>query len=178
MGLLISTLLALAHSPKQSRVLMVGLDNAGKTTLLYRLKLGEVIFPIPTIEFNVETVSYKNITFTVWDFGGQEPLRPLWRNYTQDTIAIIYVVDSNDPDRLSEAREELHHLLDADELKDCPVLVLANKQDMPNAVSANKVQEDLQLMEKAKTWYVQATNTITSEGLYEGIDWLANEISK
>ncbi|CAL4081913.1 unnamed protein product [Meganyctiphanes norvegica] len=178
MGLLISRLLALAQSPKPCRVLMVGLDNAGKTTVLYKLKLGEVVFTIPTIGFNVETVNYKNISFTVWDVGGQETIRPLWRHYYQGTTAIIYVVDSNDPARLAEAREELHHLLDSDELRNCPVLVLANKQDLPNAVSVNKVQEDLQLMQKAKTWYVQATNAITSEGLYEGIDWLAKETSK
>ncbi|KAG7170430.1 ADP-ribosylation factor 1-like 2, partial [Homarus americanus] len=107
MGLILSRILALVQSKKPCRILMVGLDGAGKTTVLYKLKLGEVVTTIPTIGFNVETVEYKNVSFTVWDVGGQERIRPLWRHYFQNTSAIIYVVDSNDPDRLAESREEL-----------------------------------------------------------------------
>ena len=112
---------------------MVGLDAAGKTTILYKLKLGEVVTTIPTIGFNVETVEYKNISFTVWDVGGQEKLRPLWRHYYQNTNGIIFVVDSNDRDRLDDskgyehsAKEELHHMLASDELRDAKLLVFAN----------------------------------------------------
>merc|ERR1712099_228399 len=91
---------------KQSmRILMVGLDAAGKTTVLYRLKLNEVVTTIPTIGFNVETVEYKNLRFTVWDVGGQDKIRPLWRHYYQGTNGLIYVVDSNDRDRVENARE-------------------------------------------------------------------------
>ena len=72
----------------------VGLDAAGKTTILYKLKLGEVVTTIPTIGFNVETVHYKNITFTVWDVGGQDKIRPLWRHYYEDAQGLIFVVDS------------------------------------------------------------------------------------
>ena len=82
---------------------MIGLDNAGKTTVLYKLKLGEVVTTIPTIGFNVETVEYKNISFTVWDVGGQTKIRALWAHYFQDTQGIIYVVDSNDPARIEES---------------------------------------------------------------------------
>src|SRR6185436_9240917 len=70
---------------KESRILMVGLDAAGKTTILYKLKLGEVVTTIPTLGFNVETVQYKKINFTVWDVGGQDKIRPLWRHYFQNT---------------------------------------------------------------------------------------------
>ncbi|CAL4081916.1 unnamed protein product [Meganyctiphanes norvegica] len=178
MGLLISRFLALVQSSQPCRVLMLGLDNAGKTTVLYKLKLGEVVSTIPTIGFNVETVEYKNISFTVWDVGGQEKIRPLWRHYYQNTSAIIFVVDSNDPVRLAEAREELHYLVNSEDLRDCPLLVLANKQDLPNAVTINKMSDELQLRDQAKNWYVQATNAITSEGLYEGLDWLAREVAK
>merc|ERR1712159_177642 len=89
---------------KEMRILMVGLDAAGKTTILYKLKLGEIVTTIPTIGFNVETVEYKNISFTVWDVGGQDKIRPLWRHYYQQTQALIFVVDSNDRERLSTAR--------------------------------------------------------------------------
>ena len=91
---------------KERRILMVGLDAAGKTTILYKLKLGEVVTTIPTIGFNVEQVDYKNISFTVWDVGGQDKIRPLWRHYYQNTEGLIFVVDSNDKDRIDAAREE------------------------------------------------------------------------
>ncbi|ROT81146.1 ADP-ribosylation factor [Penaeus vannamei] len=112
MGLLLSRLLSLIQSSRSCRILMVGLDAAGKTTILYKLKLGEVVSTIPTIGFNVETVEYKNISFTVWDVGGQVKLRPLWRHYYQNTAAVVYVVDSSDAERLQEAREELDAICD------------------------------------------------------------------
>lgn len=85
----------------------------------------------PTVGFNVETVEYKNISFTVWDVGGQDKIRPLWRHYFQNTQGIIFVVDSNDRERVSEAREELQRMLNEDELRDALLLVFANKQDLP-----------------------------------------------
>merc|ERR1739849_447 len=110
---------------KDCRILMVGLDAAGKTTILYKLKLGEVVTTIPTIGFNVETVEYKNLSFTVWDVGGQDKIRPLWRHYYQGTNGPIFVVDSNDRDRIEDttssehsAKEELHRMLAEDELRD------------------------------------------------------------
>ena len=103
---------------KEMRILMVGLDAAGKTTILYKLKLGEVVTTIPTIGFNVETVEYKNISFTVWDVGGQDKIRPLWRHYYQNTQGLIFVVDSNDSDRIDAARDEMHRMLNEDELRD------------------------------------------------------------
>lgn len=115
-------------SKKEMRILMVGLDAAGKTTILYKLKLGEIVTTIPTIGFNVETVEYKNINFTVWDVGGQDKIRPLWRHYFQNTQGLIFVVDSNDRDRAAEARDELHRMLNEDELRDAVLLVFANKQ--------------------------------------------------
>ena len=84
-----------------------------------------------SIGFNVETVEYKNIQFTVWDVGGQDKIRPLWRHYFQNTQGIIFVVDSNDRDRIVEAREELQRMLNEDELRDALLLVFANKQDLP-----------------------------------------------
>merc|ERR1712014_150489 len=129
------------------RILMVGLDAAGKTTLLYNLKLGEVVTTIPTIGFNVETVEYKNIKFTVWDIGGQDRIRKLWRHYYTGTHGVIFVVDSSDRDRIQDARDELCKLLGDDELRDAVLLVLANKQDLPNAMTAADVSKHLGLDE-------------------------------
>ncbi|XP_045603659.1 uncharacterized protein [Procambarus clarkii] len=177
MGLILSRILALVQSKKPCRILMVGLDGAGKTTVLYKLKLGEVVTTIPTIGFNVETVEYKNISFTVWDVGGQERLRPLWRHYFQNTSAIIYVVDSNDPQRLAESREELDTVLNNDEVSECPLLVLANKQDLPQAASVDTITHSLGLRHHTRPWFVQPTCAVTSSGIYEALDWLANQIS-
>merc|ERR1712053_31927 len=164
---------------KEMRILMVGLDAAGKTTILYKLKLGEIVTTIPTIGFNVETVEYKNISFTVWDVGGQDKIRPLWRHYFQNTDGLIFVVDSNDRERIAEARDELNRMLAEDELRDAVVLVFANKQDLPNAMSVNEVTEKLGLNQlRNRQWYIQSTCATTGDGLYEGLDWLSNTLNK
>ncbi|KAH1168298.1 hypothetical protein KIL84_003781 [Mauremys mutica] len=157
----------------------VGLDAAGKTTILYKLKLGEIVTTIPTIGFNVETVEYKNICFTVWDVGGQDKIRPLWRHYFQNTQGLIFVVDSNDRERIQEAAEELQKMLQEDELRDAVLLLFANKQDLPNAMAISEMTDKLGLQSlRNRTWYVQATCATQGTGLYEGLDWLSNELSK
>ncbi|XP_061079368.1 ADP-ribosylation factor 1-like [Conger conger] len=162
---------------KEMRILMVGLDAAGKTTILYKLKLGEIVTTIPTIGFNVETVEYKNISFTVWDVGGQDKIRPLWRHYYQNTQGLIFVVDSNDRERMTEAKEELCRMLGEDELRDAVVLVFANKQDLPNAMNAAEITDKLQLHNlRNRNWYIQSTCATSGDGLYEGLDWLSNQL--
>eukprot|EP01119_Soliformovum_irregulare_P002417 TRINITY_DN12673_c0_g1_i1.p1 TRINITY_DN12673_c0_g1~~TRINITY_DN12673_c0_g1_i1.p1 ORF type:complete len:203 (-),score=49.41 TRINITY_DN12673_c0_g1_i1:153-695(-) len=163
---------------KDMRILMVGLDAAGKTTILYKLKLGEIVTTIPTIGFNVETVEYKNINFTVWDVGGQDKIRPLWRHYFQNTQGLIFVVDSNDRERVTEAAEELGKMINEDELRDAVVLVFANKQDLPNAMSVAEVTDKLGLHSlRNRKWYIQSTCATSGDGLYEGLDWLSNTLS-
>lgn len=100
-----SKLLAALLGNKEVRVLILGLDNAGKTTILYKLQIGEVVTTVPTIGFNVETVTYKNLRFQVWDLGGQTSIRPYWRCYYQNTNAVIYVVDSSDPERMAISKQ-------------------------------------------------------------------------
>ncbi|KAM3187942.1 ADP-ribosylation factor, Arf Arf6 [Hymenolepis weldensis] len=116
---------------KEMRILMLGLDAAGKTTILYRLKLNNAVTTIPTVGFNVETVSYENIRFNVWDVGGQEKIRPLWRHYFTGTQGLIFVVDSADRGRIREAQLELHKIANDREMQDAIILVFANKQDLP-----------------------------------------------
>ncbi|TKC35613.1 hypothetical protein EI555_006279 [Monodon monoceros] len=121
-------------------ILMVDLDAAGKTTILYKLKLGEIVTTIPTIGFNMETVEYKTISFTVWDVSGQDKIRPLWRHYFQNT------------------QEELMRMLAEDELRDAVPLVFANKQDLPNAMNAAEIADKLGLHSLChRNWYIQAT---------------------
>jgi len=178
MGLTLSSVLSRLFGKKQMRILMVGLDAAGKTTILYKFKLGEIVTTIPTIGFNVETVEYKNICFTVWDVGGQDKIRPLWRHYFQNTQGLIFVVDSNDRERVGEAREELMRMLAEDELREAVLLIFANKQDLPNAMNAAEITDKLGLHSlRNRNWYIQATCATSGDGLYEGLDWLSNQLA-
>jgi small GTP-binding protein len=87
-----------------------------------------------TVGFNVETVTYKNVKFNVWDVGGQDKIRPLWRHYYTGTQGLVFVVDSQDRERVDEAKQELHRILSDREMKDCLLLVFANKQDLPGGM--------------------------------------------
>jgi len=179
MGGVFAKLFASFKGTRDMRILMVGLDAAGKTTILYKLKLGEIVTTIPTIGFNVETVEYKRVNFTVWDVGGQDKIRPLWRHYFQNTQGLIYVVDSNDRDRLNEAHEELSKMLQEDELRDAILLVFANKQGLPNAMSVAEITDKLGLHQlRSRKWYIQATCATSGDGLYEGLDWLTSTLKE
>merc|ERR1719408_805659 len=178
MGVSLSGLWGCLLGTRDAKFVMVGLDAAGKTTILYKLKLGEVVTTIPTIGFNVETVEYKNISFTVWDVGGQDKIRPLWRHYYTGTQGLIFVVDSNDRDRVEDAREELMKMLNEDEMRDAILLVFANKQDLPNAMTAAEVTEKLGLHKMGnRQWFIQSACATTGDGLYEGLDWLSRTLA-
>ncbi|EQC28825.1 ADP-ribosylation factor [Saprolegnia diclina VS20] len=179
MGLLQSFLMRFQLvSTRDTRLLMLGLDAAGKTTILYKLKLGDVVTTIPTIGFNVETLDVKGFHCTVWDIGGQDRIRSLWRHYYQNTSAIVFVVDANDVNRMDEARHELHALLSSDELQNAVVLVYANKQDLPQAMSAANITEALGLRSMQRPWFVQACCATSGDGLHEGLHWLVNALRK
>merc|ERR1712072_930158 len=179
MGLLMSKVWERMVGKKEMRILMVGLDAAGKTTILYKLKLGEVVTTIPTIGFNVEKVEYKNINFTVWDIGGQDKIRKLWRYYYQNTQGLIFVIDSNDRDRIEDAREELAKMLGEEEMHNAALLVFANKQDLPNSMTAAEVTEKLGLNGmRNRQWFIQSTCATTGDGLYEGLDWMSRILSR
>jgi ADP-ribosylation factor protein 1 len=186
MGNLFTALFDAIMGKVEKSILMVGLDAAGKTTILYKLQLGEVVTTIPTVGFNVEQVEYKKVNFTVWDVGGQDKIRPLWRYYYQNVSAIIFVVDSNDRERVDtrigeskSAVEELHFMMNEDELRGAPVLVLANKQDLPYSMSVQEITEKLEMNKiRNRAWYVQGACATTGDGLFEGLDWLVNALQK
>lgn len=141
------------------------------------MKLGEVVTTIPTIGFNVETVEYKKLKFTVWDVGGQEKIRPLWRHYFEGSQGVIFVVDSNDRERIPDAADELKSLLKAPELTKAHILIFANKQDLPHALSVSEIGERLQTSAiKDRKWHIQSTCATSGDGLYEGLDWLYTAI--
>ena len=177
MGNLFAKVMEKFVSHKDVRVLMLGLDAAGKTTILYKIKLNETVNTIPTIGFNVEQLVYKNLTFNCWDIGGQTKLRGLWQHYYDNTQGLMFVVDSNDPGRLEEARESLHSVLSQEEMNGVPVMIYANKQDLPQAVSISTITEKLGLTTLRNTeWFIQSACATNGSGLYEGLDWLAKTI--
>lgn len=164
---------------RELRVVMLGLDAAGKTTILYKLHIGEVLTTVPTIGFNVEKVQYKNCTFTVWDVGGQEKLRPLWRHYFNNTDGLIFVVDSQDRDRIGRSAQEFQAIIQDPLMLHSAILVFANKQDMRGCLTPAEVCEALGLPQlKNRKWHVQSAVATQGEGLYEGLDWLANTLKQ
>ncbi|CAG7878487.1 unnamed protein product [Brassica rapa] len=164
---------------QEMRVVMLGLDAAGKTTILYKLHIGEVLSTVPTIGFNVEKVQYKNVMFTVWDVGGQEKLRPLWRHYFNNTDGLIYVVDSLDRERIGKAKQEFQEIIKDPFMLNSVILVFANKQDMRGAMSPREVCEGLGLLDlKNRKWHIQGTCALQGDGLYEGLDWLSSTLKE
>ncbi|NP_001070112.1 E3 ubiquitin-protein ligase TRIM23 [Danio rerio] len=160
------------------RVVTLGLDGAGKTTILFKLKQDEFMQPIPTIGFNVETVEYKNLKFTIWDVGGKHKLRPLWKHYYLNTQAVVFVIDSCHRDRLMESHSELAKLLTEKELRDALLLIFANKQDVPGAVSVEEMTELLSLHKLCcgRSWHIQGCDARSGMGLHEGLDWLSRQL--
>ena len=140
------------------------------------MKLDEYLNTVPTIGFNCERVAgtvgrSAGLTFQVWDVCGQEKIRPLWRSYTRCTDGIIFVLDSADYHTLEEARMELHRTVHYQDNKDIPLLVLANKQDLPMAIWEEEVIKSLGLRSlSSPLWSVQLTCSITGEGLDTGIE--------
>ena len=177
MGLLWSRLWRRLFSHTQYKLLILGLDNAGKTTILFHLHLGEVISTQPTIGSNVEEVRHKNLHFQVWDLGGQESLRQAWETYYVATSAVILVVDSSDRQRVGLLLDELRRVLASVELKDAVLLVYANKQDVKDRMTADEIARELKLQSiRSHQWHIQPCCALTGEGLYEGIDWIAGKV--
>uniref|UniRef100_A0A336MII3 ADP-ribosylation factor-like protein 6 n=1 Tax=Culicoides sonorensis TaxID=179676 RepID=A0A336MII3_CULSO len=127
MGLLFSKLWSLFGN-EEHKLVMVGLDNAGKTTILYQFLMNEVVHTSPTIGSNVEEIVWKNLHFLIWDLGGQMSLRSAWSTYYTNTEFIIMVIDSTDRERLTVTREELYKMLQHEDLAKASLLVFANKQ--------------------------------------------------
>lgn len=189
MGQFFTKLIKSIFSPQREfRIIFIGLDNAGKTTILYKLNNG--VAPknsMPTIGFNVESIEINGTKLSAWDIGGQKKLRQLWHHYYQNTDGVVFVVDSQDISRLENeddpedsVKHELELITNNDELRNACILILANKQDKPNAMSPFEMTSRLKLQTifKNRSWSIQAANAIKGSGLVEGLTWLTDEINK
>ncbi|KAG6582341.1 ADP-ribosylation factor-like protein 5, partial [Cucurbita argyrosperma subsp. sororia] len=178
MGAFMSRFWFMLFPAKEYKIVVVGLDNAGKTTTLYKLHLGEVVTTHPTVGSNVEELVYKNIRFEVWDLGGQDRLRTSWATYYRGTHAVIVVIDSTDRARITIMKEELFRLLGHEDLQQSVVLVFANKQDLKDAMTPVEITDALSLHSiKNHDWHIQACSALTGDGLYDGLGWIAQHVT-
>ena len=160
-------------------ILILGVGSAGKTTILFRLKTGEVQGTQPTVGFVAEVIKVEGKEYLFWDLGGQDKMRPLWKHYFEGSSGVIFVVDAADPSTFQTAKEEIHDVAHAAQLRKVPIVVFANKQDMEDAASSQKISEvlDLPLLGKDRCAIFE-TSAITGQGLDEGMKWLANAINQ
>ncbi|WKY11689.1 hypothetical protein Q1695_003340 [Nippostrongylus brasiliensis] len=157
------------------QVVLVGLDNAGKTTALCKLKSGdtEIGAIYPSTGINMETLLYRNVEFKVWDVGGQQSLRELWKHHFPDAEGIIYIVDSTDRRRIDQCKEEIHAILQDTKRKGIPFLMLANKQDLPDAMTPEELKSVIGLdAGRDLEVHIQPSCAAIGEGLKEGVEWL------
>lgn len=161
------------------RLLILGFDASGKTTILYKFKLNEFVQTIPTIGFNVETIKHNNSNLTIWDVGGCDKIRPLIRHYFENTKGIIFVIDSQEKCqyRQLEIRDELWRIFGEDTLFDVPVLIYLNKMDMGDGLQPQDIIREMKLNEvRNRQWFVQQCSALRGDGLYEGLNWLIHAI--
>ncbi|KAF8450992.1 ADP-ribosylation factor family-domain-containing protein [Boletus edulis BED1] len=163
---------------REMRILFLGLDNAGKTTILKKIN-GENISSIsPTLGFNIKTFIHRNYTLNIWDVGGQRTLRPYWRNYFEQTDAIVWVVDSGDRMRMRDCKEELHNLLLEDRLSGASLLVFANKQDIQGSMSDEEIRTLLDLPGvRSHHWKIWPCSAVTGQNLVAGLDWIVHDVA-
>ncbi|CAF0932350.1 unnamed protein product [Rotaria sordida] len=160
------------------RILLLGLDNAGKTTLLKVLASEDISQITPTQGFNIKSVQSTGFKLNVWDIGGQRKIRPYWRNYFENTDVLIYVIDSSDRKRFDETNQELSELLEEEKLHDVPLLVFANKQDLLNAAKASDITDGLSLHQiRDRPWQIQGCSAYTKEGVKEGLEWISKTVT-
>ncbi|KAL5508580.1 ARL2 [Sanghuangporus vaninii] len=164
---------------KEMRILFLGLDNAGKTTILKKLNNEDVMSVSPTLGFNIKTFIHGRYTLNIWDVGGQRTLRPYWRNYFEQTDAVVWVVDSSDRMRMSDCKEELYKLLTEDRLAGASLLIFANKQDISGAMTSTEIRDTLGLPSiRSHSWRIWSCSAMTGENLVEGLDWVVGDVAQ
>jgi len=163
---------------KQANIAIVGLDGAGKTMVLYCLKLGESISStVPTIGFNVEQLTHGKVNISAWDLGGQSQLRELWGHYLEDATGLIFVVDSIDSRRFQEARDELHRIVKNKKLPSFPILILANKQDVRGyAATPKDVHKAMDVDGFYRDIHTVGCSALKNDRVALGLDWLVKHM--
>ncbi|XP_033106714.1 ADP-ribosylation factor-like protein 2 [Anneissia japonica] len=173
-----SILRKMKQKEKELRLLMLGLDNAGKTTILKKFNGEDINTISPTLGFNIKTLEHRDFKLNIWDVGGQKSLRSYWRNYFESTDGLVWVVDSADKRRLEDCKTELHGLLQEERLAGATLLVFSNKQDLPGSLSPEEIRQALDLDQiKTHHWMIIGCSAVTGLNLLTGIDWLIDDIA-
>ncbi|KAM3471805.1 hypothetical protein MY5147_005628 [Beauveria neobassiana] len=164
---------------KEMRILMLGLDNAGKTTIVKKILNEDVHTVSPTLGFIIKTIDYDGYKLNIWDVGGQKTLRSYWRNYFEKTDALIWVVDSTDRLRIEDCREELHGLLQEERLAGACLLIFANKTDVDGCMTQAEILQALRLDEiRTHQWHILQCSAMTGKNLKEGLAWVVEDAKK
>ncbi|PKK49833.1 hypothetical protein CI102_5114 [Trichoderma harzianum] len=164
---------------KEMRVLMLGLDNAGKTTIVKQIMGEDVNTVSPTLGFIIKTIDYEGYKLNIWDVGGQKTLRSYWRNYFEKTDALIWVVDTTDRLRIDDCREELHGLLEEERLAGACLLIFANKTDVDGCMTEEEVVTLLRLNDiRTHQWHVLPSSAMTGKNLNQGMSWVVEDAKK
>ncbi|SOV19253.1 ADP-ribosylation factor, putative [Plasmodium gaboni] len=177
---LLKILKKIKDNKKNLRILILGLDNAGKTTIIKRL-LGEDIYSVsPTFGFNIETIEFDNNILNIWDIGGQKSIRHFWKNYYEDVDGIIFVVDSTDLFRLQLCSFELKQILKEERLYGSTLLILSNKVDIDKSLTINQIAEILKLndMSMDRHWCISECSAFSGKGLLKSFMWLIDDITE
>ncbi|KAL4481377.1 hypothetical protein ABPG72_010530 [Tetrahymena utriculariae] len=177
MGHLIAKAYYSLQNKNERKILMLGLDAAGKNTVLYKMKLLEQVQIISTNGSNIKSVEYKDLRFIIFDIPDQKRLRQLCHYYSDGSNALIYVLDSGDDERITDAKQALEIIIER--MGGIPVLILANKQDIA-VLSVREIQEKLQLnsIKGIGETYIQGCCSLNGEGLYDGFKWLSKVLNK
>jgi len=181
MGALKKILVKLGLKSKKSSLLVIGLDNGGKTTIINNLKADkqENSEVTPTVGFTVETFKLNKVKMTVMDMSGQAKYQKLWKCYYNDAKALMFVIDAADSSRFEEAKTVLCDVFADESIRKLPLLVFANKSDLPEACQAVEVSEKIDLigtLHAQRAWHIQASSAITGEGVEEGMKWLLSRV--
>lgn len=159
---------------EEAKVLILGLEDSGKSKIFYKLVWGQDVETVPTTGFNVDTVTYKTIKFTFWDLSGNPNIVLLWPHYYDKVDGIVYVLDSRDV-KMEQVSENLNRVLSEESINRIPLLVFANKRDLCDPINVPGISDKLGLHNIInRNWFVQPTCALTGEGIYEGLDWLCN----
>lgn len=175
MGETISKVLQKMSSSNPKRLIMAGLDAAGKTTILNKLDLSEVISSVLKIGYLCGKAENSRLSIAMWDLVLSND-RPLYDRFYEDAEGIIFVVDSNDRIKINRAREDLQKLIYNEKLRNLPLLVYANKHDFISAMSIGEIADKLGIQNIDKSIYIQGCCAINGYGLFEGLEWILKTI--
>lgn len=168
----------LKKTESEARLIVLGLDNSGKTTILKKLSDEDILHIMPTQGFNIKSLKHGNFKLNIWDVGGQKTIRPYWRNYFESTDGIIYVIDSADRRRMEETGIELQQIIDEEKLSGVPLLIYANKQDLLNSLSASEITAGLNLHSiRDRQWQIVPCSAKSGDGLKDGLEFIIGEFN-